>query len=172
MTHTSAGTSRLAGPHRAPLRTGRADRTVADLARHQTLPPGRRAACIIASISGPTPAAPQLDAVVVGVGFSGLYQLHRLRELGLRTRVFEACDDIGGTWYRNRYPGARCDIESTSYSFTFSPELDQEWEWSERYATQPEILRCLHHVADRFDWPNRPPHSRSSSARRTTRCRP
>ncbi|MGW8556640.1 flavin-containing monooxygenase [Streptomyces tubercidicus] len=96
-------------------------------------------------------AAPQLDAVVVGAGFSGLYQLHRLRELGLRTRVFEACDDIGGTWYRNRYPGARCDIESTSYSFTFSPELDQEWEWSERYATQPEILRYLHHVADRFD---------------------
>ncbi|MFI5520533.1 flavin-containing monooxygenase [Streptomyces platensis] len=94
--------------------------------------------------------APQLDAVVVGAGFSGLYQLHRLRELGLRARVFEACDDIGGTWYRNRYPGARCDIESTSYSFTFSPELDQEWEWSERYATQPEILRYLHHVADRF----------------------
>ncbi|MFD0385463.1 flavin-containing monooxygenase [Streptomyces stramineus] len=84
-------------------------------------------------------------------GFAGLYQLHRLRELGLRTRVFEACDDIGGTWYRNRYPGARCDVESTAYSFSFSPELDQEWEWSERYATQPEILRYLHHVADRFD---------------------
>ncbi|MFI1255538.1 flavin-containing monooxygenase [Streptomyces netropsis] len=97
------------------------------------------------------PIAPQLDAVVVGAGFSGLYQLHRLRELGLRTRVFEACDDIGGTWYRNRYPGARCDIESTAYSFSFSPELDQEWEWSERYATQPELLRYLHHVADRFD---------------------
>lgn len=96
------------------------------------------------------PAAPQLDAVVVGAGFSGLYQLHLLRELGLRTRVFEACEDIGGTWYRNRYPGARCDVESTAYSFSFSPELDQEWEWSERYATQPEILRYLHHVADRF----------------------
>ncbi|MEU1820428.1 NAD(P)/FAD-dependent oxidoreductase [Streptomyces roseifaciens] len=97
------------------------------------------------------PAAPQLDAVVVGAGFSGLYQLYRLRELGLRTRVFEACEDIGGTWYRNRYPGARCDVESTSYSFSFSPELDQEWDWSERYATQPELLRYLHHVADRFD---------------------
>ncbi|QLE70373.1 NAD(P)/FAD-dependent oxidoreductase [Streptomyces rectiverticillatus] len=97
------------------------------------------------------PVAPQLDAVVVGAGFSGLYQLYRLRELGLRTRVFEACEDIGGTWFRNRYPGARCDVESTSYSFSFSPELDQEWEWSERYATQPELLRYLHHVADRFD---------------------
>ncbi|UYB38192.1 NAD(P)/FAD-dependent oxidoreductase [Streptomyces sp. Je 1-4] len=100
----------------------------------------------------PSPsAAPQLDAVIVGAGFSGLYQLYRLRELGLRTRVLEACDDIGGTWYRNRYPGARCDVESTAYSFSFSPELDQEWEWSERYATRPELLRYLHHVADRFD---------------------
>ncbi|MFE0043937.1 flavin-containing monooxygenase [Streptomyces albireticuli] len=98
-----------------------------------------------------TPGAPQLDVLVVGAGFSGLYQLHRLRELGLRARVLEACEDIGGTWYRNRYPGARCDVESTSYSYSFSPELDQEWEWSERYATQPEILRYLHHVADRFD---------------------
>ncbi|MBZ4321088.1 flavin-containing monooxygenase [Streptomyces huiliensis] len=98
----------------------------------------------------PAAASPQVDAVVVGAGFSGLYQLHRLRELGLRTRVFEACDDIGGTWYRNRYPGARCDVESTAYSYSFSPELDQEWEWSERYAAQPEILRYLHHVADRF----------------------
>ncbi|MCR8572753.1 flavin-containing monooxygenase [Streptomyces sp. Isolate_219] len=100
----------------------------------------------------PSPsAAPQLDAVIVGAGFSGLYQLYRLRASGLRTRVLEACDDIGGTWYRNRYPGARCDVESTAYSFSFSPELDQEWEWSERYATQPELLRYLHHVADRFD---------------------
>lgn len=88
--------------------------------------------------------------MVVGAGFSGLYQLYRLRELGLRVRVFEACDDIGGTWYRNRYPGARCDVESTAYSYSFSPELDQEWEWSERYAAQPEILRYLHHAADRF----------------------
>ncbi|WP_406139105.1 NAD(P)/FAD-dependent oxidoreductase [Streptomyces anulatus] len=94
--------------------------------------------------------APPLDAVVVGAGLAGLYQLYRLRELGLRTRVFEAGGDVGGTWYWNRYPGARCDIESMSYSFSFSPELDQEWVWSEKYATQPEILRYIHHVADRF----------------------
>ncbi|MFG2622839.1 flavin-containing monooxygenase [Streptomyces sp. NPDC048507] len=98
----------------------------------------------------PSRAAPTLDAVVIGAGFSGLYQLHRLRELGLRVRVFEACEDVGGTWFRNRYPGARCDIESTSYSYSFSPELDQEWAWSERYASQPELLRYLQHVADRF----------------------
>ncbi|WP_354597688.1 NAD(P)/FAD-dependent oxidoreductase [Streptomyces sp. JL1001] len=96
------------------------------------------------------PAAPQVDAVVVGAGLAGLYQLYRLRELGLHTRVFEAEGDVGGTWYRNRYPGARCDIESMSYSYSFSPELDQEWVWSEKYATQPEILRYIHHVADRF----------------------
>ncbi|MEU9984957.1 NAD(P)/FAD-dependent oxidoreductase [Streptomyces sp. NPDC050856] len=98
------------------------------------------------------PSAPHsVDAVVVGAGLSGLYQLHRLRELGLTAVVFEAGDDIGGTWYWNRYPGARCDIESMSYSYSFSPELDQEWEWSQRYASQPEILRYIHHVADRFD---------------------
>ncbi|WP_244291168.1 flavin-containing monooxygenase [Streptomyces subrutilus] len=96
-------------------------------------------------------AVDQVDAVVVGAGLSGLYQLYRLRELGLTAVAFEAGDDIGGTWYWNRYPGARCDIESMSYSYSFSPELDQEWEWSERYAAQPEILRYLHHVADRFD---------------------
>ncbi|GAU71270.1 putative steroid monooxygenase [Streptomyces sp. NBRC 110611] len=96
-------------------------------------------------------AAHPVDAVVVGAGLSGLYQLHRLRELGLATVVFEAGADIGGTWYWNRYPGARCDVESMSYSYSFSPELDQEWEWSERYASQPEILRYIHHVADRFD---------------------
>ncbi|MFE1775672.1 flavin-containing monooxygenase [Streptomyces sp. NPDC059008] len=102
--------------------------------------------------TAPTPsAAHPVDAVVVGAGLSGLYQLHRLRGLGLRTVVFEAGDDIGGTWYWNRYPGARCDVESTSYSYSFSPELDQDWVWSERYASQPEILRYVHHVADRFD---------------------
>ncbi|MER5771945.1 NAD(P)/FAD-dependent oxidoreductase [Streptomyces sp. NPDC001985] len=90
------------------------------------------------------------DAIVVGAGFSGLYQLHLLRERGLRVRLFEAGDDVGGTWYWNRYPGARCDIESLSYSYSFSPELDQEWVWSEKYAGQPEILRYLRHVADRF----------------------
>jgi cation diffusion facilitator CzcD-associated flavoprotein CzcO len=92
-----------------------------------------------------------VDAVVVGAGFSGLYQLYRLRELGLSTRVFEAGDGIGGTWYWNRYPGARCDIDSLSYSYSFSPELEQEWDWSEKYPTQPEVLRYLNHVAERFD---------------------
>ena len=91
------------------------------------------------------------DAVVVGAGASGLYVLHKLRELGLTVRVIEAADDVGGTWYWNRYPGARCDIESMTYSYSFSDELQQEWTWSERYAAQPEILRYLNHVADRFD---------------------
>jgi cyclohexanone monooxygenase len=91
------------------------------------------------------------DAVIVGAGFSGLYMLHRLRGLGLTARVFEAGDGVGGTWYWNRYPGARVDIESQEYSYSFSPELEEEWEWSERYAAQPELLRYLNHVADRFD---------------------
>jgi cation diffusion facilitator CzcD-associated flavoprotein CzcO len=98
------------------------------------------------------PKDSQVDVVVVGAGFAGLYALHRFRnELGLSVRVFEAGGDVGGTWYWNRYPGARCDIESYSYSFSFDEELQQEWEWSERFAAQPEILRYLNHVADRFD---------------------
>ena len=92
-----------------------------------------------------------LDAVVVGAGFAGLYMLHRLRGLGLSARVFEAGDGIGGTWYWNRYPGARCDVESLDYSYSFSDELQQEWQWTERYAAQPEILTYINHVADRFD---------------------
>ncbi|MFB6675053.1 flavin-containing monooxygenase [Streptomyces sp. NPDC056390] len=92
-----------------------------------------------------------LDAVVVGSGFAGMHMLHRLRELGLRVRVYERGSDVGGTWYWNRYPGARCDIESVDYSYSFSPELEQEWRWSEKFATQPEILRYANHVADRFD---------------------
>ena len=91
------------------------------------------------------------DAVIVGAGFAGLYALYRLRKAGLRARVYEAADDVGGTWYWNRYPGARCDAESLAYSFSFSPELENEWEWTERYATQPEILRYIEHVAERFD---------------------
>ncbi len=91
------------------------------------------------------------DALIVGAGFAGMYMLHRLRQLGLRVRVLEAGDGVGGTWYWNRYPGARCDVESVQYSYQFSSELEQEWTWSERYATQPEILRYANHVADRFD---------------------
>lgn len=93
----------------------------------------------------------QLDVVVVGAGFAGMYLIHKMRELGLSVQVFEKGDDVGGTWYWNRYPGARCDIESIDYSFGFDPELEQEWEWSEKYATQPEILRYAQHVAERFD---------------------
>ncbi|MET0819953.1 MAG: NAD(P)/FAD-dependent oxidoreductase, partial [Aeromicrobium sp.] len=93
----------------------------------------------------------QHDVVVVGAGFAGMYALHLLRESGLTVRVFEAGDDVGGTWYWNRYPGARCDVDSLYYSYSFSPELEQEWEWTERYPTQPEILRYAQHVADRFD---------------------
>jgi cation diffusion facilitator CzcD-associated flavoprotein CzcO len=92
-----------------------------------------------------------LDAVIVGAGFAGMYMLYRLRELGFRARVFEAGSGVGGTWYWNRYPGARCDVESVQYSYQFDAALQQEWEWSERYAAQPEILRYANHVADRFD---------------------
>jgi cation diffusion facilitator CzcD-associated flavoprotein CzcO len=93
----------------------------------------------------------EIDAVVVGAGFSGLYMLHRLRQLGMTTQVFDAAADVGGTWWWNRYPGARCDIESMDYCYSFDPELEQEWTWSERYATQPEILAYVNHVADRLD---------------------
>jgi cation diffusion facilitator CzcD-associated flavoprotein CzcO len=93
----------------------------------------------------------ELDVVIVGAGFAGLYMLHRLRAIGLRARVLEAGGDVGGTWYWNRYPGARCDIESMQYSYQFSDPLQQEWQWSERYAAQAEILRYANHVADRFD---------------------
>ncbi len=97
------------------------------------------------------PRTVELDAVVVGAGFAGLYMLHRLRGQGLSVRVFEAAGGVGGTWSWNRYPGARCDIESLEYSYQFSEELQQEWEWKERYAPQPEILEYLDHVADRLD---------------------
>jgi cyclohexanone monooxygenase len=92
-----------------------------------------------------------VDVVIVGAGFAGLYMLKRVRDLGLSVRVYEAGSDLGGTWFWNRYPGARCDIESLEYSYSFSEELQREWRWSERYASQPEILRYLNHVADRFD---------------------
>lgn len=93
----------------------------------------------------------ELDMVIVGAGFAGLYMLHRARTMGLSARVFEAGGGVGGTWYWNRYPGARCDVESMEYSYQFSDELQQEWDWTERYASQPEILRYADHVAGRFD---------------------
>ena len=100
---------------------------------------------------GPAPSG-VLDALVIGAGFSGLYQLHCLRDrLGLSVQVLEAAAGVGGTWYWNRYPGARCDSESHAYSFTFSEQLVREWEWSERYPAQSEVLRYLNHVAERFD---------------------
>ena len=95
--------------------------------------------------------AGRVDAVVVGAGFAGLYMIVRLRELGLSLQAFEVAADVGGTWFWNRYPGARCDVESLDYSYSFSEELQQEWQWTEKYATQPEILRYANHVADRFD---------------------
>ncbi len=91
------------------------------------------------------------DVAVVGAGFAGLYMLYRLRDKGLSIRVYDAADGVGGTWFWNRYPGARCDVESLEYSYQFSADLQQEWEWTERYAAQPEILSYIQHVADRFD---------------------
>ena len=96
-------------------------------------------------------AARDYDAIVVGAGFAGLYMLHKLREAGLTAVVFEAASDVGGVWYWNRYPGARCDVESLQYSYSFSEDLQQDWVWSQRFAEQPEILAYIRHVADRFD---------------------
>ena len=105
------------------------------------------------SVSAKSHAMPAevYDVVVVGAGFAGMYMLHKLRGLGLSVRVYEQGGDVGGTWYWNRYPGARCDVESMQYSYSFSDELQQEWDWSERYAPQPEILKYANHVADRFN---------------------
>lgn len=91
------------------------------------------------------------DVIVIGAGFAGLHMLDRARALGYSTKVFEAASDVGGVWYWNRYPGARCDVESLQYSYSFSHELEQEWIWTEKYAAQPEILAYIQHVADRFD---------------------
>jgi cyclohexanone monooxygenase len=105
------------------------------------------------SIAGKSQAAGSetYDVVVVGAGFAGMYMLHKLRKQGLSARVYEQGSGVGGTWYWNRYPGARCDVESMQYSYSFSEELQQEWDWSERYAPQPEILKYANHVADRFN---------------------
>ena len=97
------------------------------------------------------PSQNEFDVVVVGAGFSGMYLLHKLRQAGLSARVLEAGTDVGGTWYWNRYPGARCDVPSIEYSFSFSPELQQEWQWTEVMAAQPEILDYANHIAQRFD---------------------
>ncbi|MEM7337081.1 MAG: alpha/beta hydrolase fold domain-containing protein [Actinomycetota bacterium] len=101
--------------------------------------------------AGRSAATPDVDVVVVGAGMAGIYLLYRLRELGFSAVALEAADDVGGTWYWNRYPGARCDIQSVDYSYSFDPELEHEWQWSEKYATQPEILRYLQHVTDKHD---------------------
>ncbi len=95
--------------------------------------------------------AKNFDAVIIGAGFAGLYMLYRLRNQGLKCRVYEAGSGLGGTWFWNRYPGARCDVESIEYSYSFSDELQQEWKWSERYPSQPEILRYANYVADKFN---------------------
>jgi cyclohexanone monooxygenase len=102
-------------------------------------------------MSTPNSAPARFDVIIVGAGVAGLYAIYRLRKLGLRVRAFEAGGDVGGTWYWNRYPGCRCDVESMEYSYSFSDELQREWHWPERYGTQPEILRYINHVADRFD---------------------
>src|SRR5579863_10254858 len=108
---------------------------------------------VVPSMSGNAHASgvEACDVVVVGAGFAGMYMLHRLRKLGFSVKVFEQGGDVGGTWYWNRYPGARCDVESMQYSYSFSEELQREWDWSERYAPQPEILKYARHVADRFN---------------------
>jgi cation diffusion facilitator CzcD-associated flavoprotein CzcO len=93
----------------------------------------------------------EMEAVVIGAGFAGMHMLWRLKQLGMKTRVLEAGGDVGGTWYWNRYPGARCDTESVEYSYAFSEALQQEWHWTEKYAAQPEILTYANHVADRFE---------------------
>ena len=95
--------------------------------------------------------ARRIDVLVVGAGFAGLYLLHCLSKLGLDVRAFEAGGGVGGTWYWNRYPGARCDVESMQYSFSFSEELQRDWQWSELFSAQPEILSYANHVAERFD---------------------
>ncbi len=113
------------------------------------------------------------DGVIVGAGFAGMYMLHKMRGLGMTARVFDAAKGVGGTWYWNRYPGARCDVMSHDYSFSFDEELQQDWEWSEKYATQPEILRYANHVADRYKlWPDMQFETRIASAifDEDTRC--
>jgi len=98
-----------------------------------------------------TPSEIQYDAIIIGAGVTGLYQLYRLREMGLNARIYEAAPAVGGTWYWNRYPGCRFDSESVSYGYSWSKELLQEWDWTEKFSPQPETLRYLNYVADKFD---------------------
>jgi len=114
--------------------------------RYEGVPLTQSAETTASPASGTT-----FDAIIVGAGFAGMYMLHRLRNSGFTARVIEAGDGVGGTWYWNRYPGARCDVESMEYQYGFDDDLPREWKWSERYATQPEILNYANHVADRFD---------------------
>ena len=106
---------------------------------------------MVSQVSAISDGTTEVDVVVVGTGFAGLYMLYRLRALGFTALAFEKADDVGGTWYWNRYPGARCDIPTTDYTYSFDVELEREWTWSEKYATQPEILSYLSHAADRYD---------------------
>ena len=93
----------------------------------------------------------EFDVLIIGAGFAGIYQLLKLRKLGLSAIILEKADQIGGTWHWNRYPGARCDIPSLEYSYQFDEDLQQDWNWSEKYSAQPEILKYINHVADRFE---------------------
>ena len=110
-----------------------------------------RGKCAASTVPDVSATQDTVDVVVVGAGFGGLYALHKFRQQGRSVRVFEAAPEVGGTWYFNRYPGARCDVESLDYCYSFSDELQQEWTWTEKYATQPEILSYIKWVADRLD---------------------
>jgi len=136
----------------SPLPGGR-DASHASVQSPETARAGvtRRLSVTIVSVATDQQVEQDLDAVVIGAGFAGLYALHKLRSKGLSVRVFESAPDVGGTWYHNRYPGARCDVESVDYCYSFSAELEQEWNWTEKYATQPEILRYINWVADKLD---------------------
>src|SRR6476469_4309360 len=118
---------------------------------YNAMPPAEQNPIRIAMPDASHTVPRHLDVAIVGAGLAGLYAIHRLRGIGLKVRAYEAGSGVGGTWFWNRYPGARCDVESLEYSYSFSEELQQEWKWPERYGTQPEILKYINHVADRFD---------------------
>ena len=98
-----------------------------------------------------SPSTADFDVLIIGAGVGGLYAIYKLRKLGFKVHAFEAGNGVGGTWYWNRYPGCRCDVDSLEYSYSFSEELQQEWHWHDRYGTQAQILEYLNHVAERFD---------------------